>query len=323
LITAKYIVKNGAGCIIKSLNSVKDKVSEIIIVIDEATTDNTVGVVNKWYYDLGIINKPALKIFHHKWNGFAEQRNFALSKCTGDWILVIDADEVLETLELPDGDVGICKIRNVIKEYNLEPFDAIRIFRNLPQIKFEADIQATVEKSIKGLKAVNCNTLINHYGYDLTAEESLIKTQKNLKKHLDQFANDPDNLTVEFYISQCYRFLGDYRNAIDYGVLSLFKPLLPALKAMICINLFLAYNNLGLPHLGYKWLTKSLEYEPMQILGRALIVQILDQGGNTLLADEHFKIMQKIINDKNSKLPNDYYYSEAELINLRSKNNAS
>lgn len=322
MLTACYIVKNEARCIRRSLDSVKDVVQEIVIVIDTASTDNTADVINKWYSDLGIINKPVLKTFTREWSGFADQRNFAVSKCTGDWIVVIDADEVLKTLDIPDADYGVCRITNIVGELDLEAFDAIRVFRNIPQVRYEGIRQAIPDNSLKGLIGKNCDTHILHYGYDLTKEERDAKTLENLNDHLKQYAEEPNNLTVEFYISQCYRYLGDHRNAIDFAHLALFKPIVHTMKAMLCISLYLSYNSLGLNHIGNKWLLKSLEYEPMQILGRALLIQILDQEGNTLLADEHFKIVQTIIQNKNSKLPNDYYYSEAELINLRSKNNA-
>ena len=104
-------------------------------------------------------------------------------------------------------------------------------------------------------------------------------------------------------------------------MLALQKDINSQLKAHICIALFESYNSLNLTHIGIKWLLKSIQYVPMQILGRAYLIQVLEQEGNQLLADEHFAIIKKIITNKNSQLPNDYYYSEAELNNLRSKQN--
>lgn len=54
-----------------------------IIVVDGESTDKTVEIAKK-YTD---------KVFINKWEGFANQRNFALGKSTGDWVLVLDADE--------------------------------------------------------------------------------------------------------------------------------------------------------------------------------------------------------------------------------------
>ena len=59
------------------------KWADEIIVIDSLSTDKTIEIA-KEYTD---------KIFQRKFPGFGEQKNFAISKAAGDWILSIDADE--------------------------------------------------------------------------------------------------------------------------------------------------------------------------------------------------------------------------------------
>jgi glycosyltransferase involved in cell wall biosynthesis len=55
-----------------------------IIVIDDSSEDNTIAIARK----LGA------KVYEHPLQGdFSQQRNFALSKVVGDWILFVDADE--------------------------------------------------------------------------------------------------------------------------------------------------------------------------------------------------------------------------------------
>ena len=55
-----------------------------MVVVDEATTDRTAEVAKK----LGA------KIFTHPHTGFVEpMRNFSIAKASGDWILLLDADE--------------------------------------------------------------------------------------------------------------------------------------------------------------------------------------------------------------------------------------
>lgn len=57
-----------------------------IIIVDDGSTDGTLSIAKK-YTD---------KIFPHKSEGYVEpSRNFAISKATGDWILILDADEVV------------------------------------------------------------------------------------------------------------------------------------------------------------------------------------------------------------------------------------
>jgi glycosyltransferase involved in cell wall biosynthesis len=79
------IVKNEAPVIGRCLNSVTDLVDEIIIV-DTGSTDNTKEIVNNF----------TNKIFDFEWiNNFSAARNYSYSKATNDYILWLDADDVI------------------------------------------------------------------------------------------------------------------------------------------------------------------------------------------------------------------------------------
>lgn len=56
-----------------------------IIVVDSGSTDRT----------LEIARSHGAKIFIEEWKGFAAQKNSAMGKASGDWILQLDADEAL------------------------------------------------------------------------------------------------------------------------------------------------------------------------------------------------------------------------------------
>jgi len=64
---------------------VKDGQGEIIVV-DSASTDHTVGIAESY----------GAKVFIEEWKGYAAQKNSAIDKATGEWILSLDADESLE-----------------------------------------------------------------------------------------------------------------------------------------------------------------------------------------------------------------------------------
>jgi glycosyltransferase involved in cell wall biosynthesis len=57
-----------------------------IIVVDSGSTDRTVDIAKSF----------GAKVFVEKWKGFAAQKNSALDKATGKWILSLDADEEVE-----------------------------------------------------------------------------------------------------------------------------------------------------------------------------------------------------------------------------------
>jgi len=68
-----------------TLDSVKSFADEVI-VCDMYSDDGTSGIAEKF----------GAKVFMHKRMGYVEPaRNFAISKAKGDWILVLDADEII------------------------------------------------------------------------------------------------------------------------------------------------------------------------------------------------------------------------------------
>ena len=84
------IVKDEEDVIARCLDSVKDLVDEIIIV-DTGSTDRTKEIVSK-YTD---------KIYDFEWvNDFSKARNFSFSKATKDYILWLDADDIILETEL-------------------------------------------------------------------------------------------------------------------------------------------------------------------------------------------------------------------------------
>lgn len=61
------------------------KVADEIIVVDSGSTDKT----------LEIAQSHKAKTIHNDWKSYCEQKHFAESQCTNDWVLMLDADEVL------------------------------------------------------------------------------------------------------------------------------------------------------------------------------------------------------------------------------------
>lgn len=78
------LVKNHANMIRYPIESIYQHVDELVI-IDSGSTDGTLDIARE-YTD---------KIYYNKFEDFSKQRNFALSKCTGDWSFYMDTDEVV------------------------------------------------------------------------------------------------------------------------------------------------------------------------------------------------------------------------------------
>ena len=60
--------------------------AEEFVVVDSGSTDRTREIAESFH----------AKFFVESWKGFAAQKNSALQKATGDWILSLDADEEVE-----------------------------------------------------------------------------------------------------------------------------------------------------------------------------------------------------------------------------------
>lgn len=70
----------------RTLQSVQPLVADgkgEIIVVDSGSTDRTVEIARSF----------GAKVFVEEWKGFAAQKNSAIDKATGEWILSLDADE--------------------------------------------------------------------------------------------------------------------------------------------------------------------------------------------------------------------------------------
>jgi glycosyltransferase involved in cell wall biosynthesis len=105
-----------------------------IIVVDSGSTDLTVEIARSF----------GAQVIEHPWTGFAAQKNFAISLCSGTWILALDADEELSpelqqeirTLlaSSPTTDAFFLRRRNVflgrwIKRGGFYPDAKLRLFR--------------------------------------------------------------------------------------------------------------------------------------------------------------------------------------------------
>ncbi len=106
-ISVIIITKNESQNIRDCLESVRW--ADEIIVIDSGSSDDTVSIARQF----------TDKVFYNEWKGFAEQKSFAMSLATNDWLLSLDADERLTE-----------KLKDEILNSNLDEFDGYRIKRD-------------------------------------------------------------------------------------------------------------------------------------------------------------------------------------------------
>lgn len=106
-ISAALITFNEENNIARTLKSLDNFVNEIII-IDSGSNDRTIEIAKEF----------GSKIFLEEWKGFSEQKNSLIPKCNSEWILFLDADEVL-TDELKKSIVKNLSSGKVFDGYNI------------------------------------------------------------------------------------------------------------------------------------------------------------------------------------------------------------
>ncbi|MBN2135496.1 MAG: glycosyltransferase [Acidobacteria bacterium] len=108
-ISTFIIVKNEAATLMRTLESAGRFSDEIIIGIDDTTTDSTVDVISEFLPSFN----GEVEIFEFMWNdSFAEARNNAIARCNCDWIFQLDGHEFLR----PGDEEKIKELLNVIPE---------------------------------------------------------------------------------------------------------------------------------------------------------------------------------------------------------------
>jgi glycosyltransferase involved in cell wall biosynthesis len=143
-LTICSITKNEEAAISNLLICITKTAPDEIIIIDESI-DNTRNIINSF----NITNGTNIKIIDGKWNeNYGELRNFAISQCTKDWILFIDADEILE-----DELINELKKRNDGSRLLLEHYENLKVdIVAFPRKNF---IDNEFKKELSCIEAVN------------------------------------------------------------------------------------------------------------------------------------------------------------------------
>jgi glycosyltransferase involved in cell wall biosynthesis len=180
------IVKDEQNYLGPCLQSIKMLADEIVVV-DTGSCDRTT--------DIALIF--GAKVFHYEWiDDFAAARNYSIDKATGDWILVMDADEAisrkdkerflhfcrqlpknerlsytLTTLNYTDQreSAGWVKDQNGYPEAQAEgwvPTTKVRLFPNHHKIRFVYPVHEVVDPVLveNGYRVKRCSIPVLHFG---------------------------------------------------------------------------------------------------------------------------------------------------------------
>ncbi|WP_148450035.1 glycosyltransferase [Gorillibacterium timonense] len=253
------IVKNEAASLRACLESARPHVHEMVIV-DTGSSDGTLEVVSE-FTDL---------CYEYIWDGnFSNARNYGLQKARGDWILWLDADEVLECTEemktahwlRDDKDLLLAATTvhytgRAPEENSSYRMAQTRLFRNRAGLKFTYSIHEMVnadEILVKGgwnsdIRSVPVT--IHHYGYLNEPELMRKKHHRNLDMLLAALSSGEDHPWLEFHLANEYYRAGRYRDAIEAVNLSILrfihsKRIPPSLLYKLKYAALLAEGNIG------------------------------------------------------------------------------
>ncbi|UYZ21609.1 TPR domain-containing glycosyltransferase [Mesobacillus jeotgali] len=242
------IVKNEEKVLNRCLSSVANLIDEMII-IDTGSTDNTKKIALQYTNN----------VYSFKWsNDFSAARNYASEKASGEWILVLDADEYIDEENFKDfirelhNDNGLfdtytAKILNFTGFYgeSLVQNYHSRIYKNNRDIVYYRHIHEQL-KSAKDeqLKTRNSNLLIFHSGYLKDTVKKKNKNERNrhlLEKELNtgsQQAFDYFNFGNEYFsigeyekalksYLQAYKLKGNFRTPwVSYNIIQIINCLM-------------------------------------------------------------------------------------------------
>lgn len=206
-----YVICCNEGLHIQRLlDSVQDFAE--VILVDSGSNDQTLDIATKY---------SNVKIYHQPWLGYAAQKDCALKKCTFDWVVNLDADEVMsddlkrdivKVINQNDCDALSCSLVEVFLGKSAHRFsksaDKIRVFKrkcgeyNLGVSVHESIAISGTVKSVKGV--------IYHYG--LTSVETMI-SKNNLYSSLaamDKFSKGKSSSFAKLVLNFFWAFFRAY-----------------------------------------------------------------------------------------------------------------
>ena len=211
------IVKNEANILDECLSHIQGLADELIIV-DTGSNDGTKEIAYRY----------TSKVYEYKWcNDFSAARNFSISKASNDYILVLDADEILvkydyknlNQVSMQDLRVGRMKRINEYSRNGI-PYKFIervgRLF-NRNYYQYEGIIhEQLVPKEDINVAYYDIPLEVVHSGYEGDLESRKIKTNRNITLLFRALENNPEDPYLLYQIGKSYYMEEKYNLACEY-----------------------------------------------------------------------------------------------------------
>lgn len=277
------IVKNEEDHLPRCLASVQGLADEIVIV-DTGSTDRTVEIAQQFGAKLG----------YFKWcDDFAAARNESLRLCTGDWVLILDADEAVDPMDhaairalmREDGPQAYrLRLRSYLQDAgqttldsapipNLSnyaegrefgyytDFNALRLCKRIPGLQFVGRIHELLDPFLenRGIPIATAEPVIHHYGKVLLEREAY-KKDFYLKLTEEEVLRDPTNHQAHFNLMMQAMVAGEWRTCLKAA--ETYTKLKRDAPYLVFLAMGMAHQNLGNPALALQWLDQLLAAAP-------------------------------------------------------------
>lgn len=216
-----YIVRDCQEELALSLSRLQGEPDEIIVV-DTGSEDDTAAVAQSF----------GAEVFHETWrDDFAAARNVALARATGDWVLVLDADEHLAPVHdslhhvvaraAASGTEGLmAALVNVDLDCGgreMMPEPVLRLWRNRPGRRYVRGIHEEIADDGRPLAPLGRaeGLVLRHTGYSAArVKEKLARNLVFLQRQIERHGETSEDWR---YLADCFYGLEEYALALHYA----------------------------------------------------------------------------------------------------------
>lgn len=214
MISLCMIVRDEAAMLPRFLEAARGAWDELVAV-DTGSTDGTVA----------ILEAAGARVVHEPWrDDFAAARNAGLAVASGDWVLVLDADEIAPPELAPalreaaaDASVGAATVlvRNPLPHGHVHEARLLRAFRRDPAMRFRHPIHEEIATDVAAfltrhdLRLVHLPGIVEHLGYVRNHAAARGKKERDVRLLEQCIAVDPRDLYSRFKLLEQARFWAD------------------------------------------------------------------------------------------------------------------
>ncbi len=221
MISVCMIVKNEEKLLSKCLTSIRNHLATVvdeIIVVDTGSDDDTVNIAKNF----------GCKVFAYEWcDDFSKVRNYSVGIAKNKWVLVLDADEYIEEVNIDElleiikraynKTIFSINVKSINKNNEIMSVMKVNRFYNKEYNYFLGVVHEQVTpNTFDGATEYDLNMSVLHTGYsdDIVDNKNKIERNKTLiKKHLE---TNPSDMYMVGQLGLTYAKNNEFEEAIQY-----------------------------------------------------------------------------------------------------------